>query len=151
MNIPRQPFVGLALMAAFGIVVADFFPVAASRWWFAAIAFALLAIPLFSWPNLGSTYLLVGCGFFLLHNLRIGDTAGLQLAADLSDRPRVVNAVGFVTSEPKVAPNGFASCLFNLESIQFEGKTRLTYASLLVRWRGTAECVYELMVLGIAE
>jgi len=59
MNIPRQPFVGLALMAALGIVVADFFPIAASRWWFAAIAFALLAIPLFSLPNLTSTYLLV--------------------------------------------------------------------------------------------
>src|SRR5438067_3685314 len=151
MNIPRQPFVGLALMAALGIVVADFFPIAASRWWFAAIAFALLAIPLFSWPNLTSTYLLVGCGFFLLHNFRIGDTAGLQLAADLSDRPRVVNAVGFVTSEPKVAPNGFASFLFNLESIQFEGKTRPTYATLLVRWRGNPEFGDELKLFGIAE
>src|SRR5438067_797907 len=151
MNIPRQPFVGLALMAALGIVVADFFPIAASRWWFAAIAFALLAIPLFSWPNLTSTYLLVGCGFFLLHNFRIGDTGGLQLAADLSDRPRVVNAVGFVTSEPKVAPNGFASFLFNLESIQFEGKPRPTYATLLVRWRGNPEFGDELKLFGIAE
>ncbi|PYK22093.1 MAG: hypothetical protein DME59_20395, partial [Verrucomicrobia bacterium] len=151
MNIPRQPFVGLALMAALGIVVADFFPIAVFRWWFAAIAFALLAIPLCCWPNLGSTYLLVGCGFFLLHNLRIGDTAGLQLAADLSDRPRVVNAVGFVTSEPKVAPNGFASFLFNLESIQFEGKTRATHATLLVRWRGNPEFGDELKLFGIAE
>src|SRR5437867_746883 len=151
MNIPRQPFVGLALMAAFGIVVADFRPIAASRWWFAAIAFALLTIPLCCWPNLGSTYLLVGYGFFLLHNLRIGDTAGLQLAADLSDRPRVVNAVGFVTSEPKVAPNGFASFLFSLESIQFEGKTRPTYATLLVRWRGNPEFGDELKLFGIAE
>jgi len=123
MNIPLQPFVGLALMAALGIVVADFFPIAASRWWFAAIAFALPAIPLFSWPNLTSTYLLVGCGFFLLHNFRIGDTADLQLAADLSDRPRVVNAVGFVTSEPKVAPNGFTS--FCLTSNRYSSKERL--------------------------
>src|SRR6267143_588757 len=107
MNLPRQPFVGLALMAALGIVVSDFFPVAVSHWWFAAVAFALLVIPLFCWPNLGSTYILVGCGFFLLHNFRIGDTPGLQLAADLSDRPRVVSATGFVTSEPKVASNGF--------------------------------------------
>src|SRR5712692_1837064 len=151
MNIPRQPFVGLALMAALGIVVADFFPIAVSRWWFAAIAFALLAIPLFSWPKLTSTYLLVGCGFFLLHNFRIGDTAGLQLAADLSDRPRVVNAVGFVTSEPKVAPNGFASFLFNLESIEFEGITRPTHATLLARWRGNPEFGDELKMFGIAE
>src|SRR5438132_2934165 len=104
MNIPRQPFVGLALMAALGIVVADFFPIAASRWWFAAIVFALLAIPLCCWPNLGSTYLLVGCGFFLLHNLQIGDTDGLKLAVNLSDRQRVENEVGLVTSDPQDAP-----------------------------------------------
>jgi ComEC/Rec2-related protein len=151
MNIPRQPFVGLALMAVLGIVVADFFPVAASRWWFAAVAFALLAIPLFSWPNLGSTYLLVGAGFFLLHNFRKGDTAGLQLAADLSERPRVVNAVGFVISEPKVAPNGFATFLFKLESIEFEGKSTPTKATVLVRWRGNPEFGDELKMFGIAE
>src|SRR5947207_1412414 len=151
MNTPRQPFVGLALMAAFGIVVADFFPIAAFHWWFAAIAFALLAIALFSWPNLGSTYLLVGCGFFLLHNFRIGDTAGLQLAADLSERPRVVNALGFVTSEPKLASNGFATFLFKLESIELEGKTRPTNATLLARWRGNPEFGDELKLFGIAE
>src|SRR5260370_11217064 len=76
MNIPRQPFLGLALMAALGIGVAGFFPIAASQWWLRAIIFAVLAIPLLCWPNLTSTYLLVGCGFFLLHNFRIGDTAG---------------------------------------------------------------------------
>ena len=151
MNTPRQPFVGLALMAAFGIVAADCFPIAAFHWWFAAIAFALLAIALFSWPNLGSTYLLVGCGFFLLHNFRIGDTAGLQLAADLSERPRVVNALGFVTSEPKLASNGFATFLFKLESIELEGKTRPTNATLLARWRGNPEFGDELKLFGIAE
>jgi len=72
MNIPRQPFLGLALMAALGIGVAGFFPIAASQWWLRAIIFAVLAIPLLCWPNLTSTYLLVGCGFFLLHNFRIG-------------------------------------------------------------------------------
>jgi len=151
MNTPRQPFVGLALMAALGIVVADFFPIAVSHWSLAAAMFALVAIALFCWPNLGSTYLLVGAGFFLLHNFRIGDTAGLQLAADLSDRPRVVNAVGFVTSEPKVAPNGFATFLFKLESIEFDGKTRPTNATLLVRWRGNPEFGDELRMFGIAE
>jgi ComEC/Rec2-related protein len=151
MNAPRQPFVGLALMAALGIVVADFFPIAASDWWAGAIVFGLLAIALFFWPNLGSTYLLVGAGFFLLHNFRIGDTSGLQLATDLSERPRVVNAVGFVTSEPKVAPNGFATLLFKLESIEFEGKTAPTNATLLVRWRGSPELGDKLKLFGIAE
>ena len=151
MNTPRQPFVGLALVAALGIVVADFFPIAVSHWLLAALMFALLAIALFCWPSLGSAYLLVGAGFFLLHNFRTGDTAGLQLAANLSDRPRVVSAVGFVTSEPKVAPNGFATFLFKLESIEFEGKTRPTHATLLVRWRGNPEFGDELKMFGIAE
>jgi len=151
MNAPRQPFVGLALMAALGIIIADFFPIGASRWWLAAITFALLAIALFCWPNLGATYLLVGAGFFLLHNFRIGNTAGLQLAADLTERPRAANAVGFVTSEPKVAPNGFATFLLRLESIEFERKTRPTEATLLVRWRGNPEFGDKLKLFGIAE
>src|SRR6266480_5577325 len=139
MNFSRQPFVGLALIAALGIVVADFFPIAASHWLLAAAVFGLLAVALFFWPNLGSTYLLVGAGFFLLHNFRVDDTSGLHLATDLSERPRVVNAVGFVTSEPKVASNGFATFLFKLETIEFEGKTAPTNATLFVRWRGSPE------------
>src|SRR5437667_9479086 len=151
MNTPRQPFVGLALVAVLGITVADFFPIAVSHWWTVAIVFALLAIPLFVWPTLGSTYLFIGTGFFVLHNFRTGDTTGLQLAIDLSERPRVVNAVGFVTSEPKIAPNGFATFLFKLESIEFEGKTRPTNATLLARWRGNPEFGDELKFFGIAE
>src|SRR6266550_259218 len=151
MNTPRQPFVGLALTAALGIVVADFFPISASHWLLAAVVFAFLAVALFFWPNLGSTYLLVGSGFFLLHNFRVADTSGLHLATDFSERPRVVNAVGFVTSEPKVATNGFATFLLKLESIEFEGTTRPTNATLLVRWRGSPELGDELKLFGIAE
>jgi competence protein ComEC len=151
MNTPRQPFVGLALMAGLGIIIADFLPIGASRWWLSTIALTLLAIASFCWPNLTSTYFLVGAGFFLLHNFRTGDTPGLQLAADLSDRPRVVSAVGFVTSEPKVAPNGFATFLFKLQSLEFEGKTRPTHATLLARWHGNPEFGDELKMFGIAE
>jgi ComEC/Rec2-related protein len=151
MSFPRQPFVGLALTAAVGIVVADLFPIAASYWWLGAITFALLAIVLFCWPNLTSTYLLVGAGFFLLHNFRTRDTAGLHLAHDLTERPRVVNAIGFITSEPKVASNGFATFLFKLESIEFEGEIRPTDATLLARWRGNPEFGSELKLFGIAE
>src|ERR1700731_1095460 len=151
MNAPRQPFVGLALMAAVGIIVADLFPIGASRWSLAAITFVFLAIVLFCRPSLTSTYLLVGAGFFLLHNFRTGDTAGLRLATDLGERPRVVSAIGFIISEPKVAPNGFATFLFKLESIEFEGKTRPTNATLLARWRGNPEFGDELRLFGIAE
>src|SRR5882762_8014043 len=151
MNTPRQPFFGLALVAVLGITVADFFPIAVSHWWTVAIVFALLAIPLFVWPTLESTYIVVGCGFFLIHNFRTRDTVGLRLAADLTERPRAVNAIGFVTSEPKVAPNGFTTFLFKLESIEFEGETRSTTATLFVRWRGNPEFGDELKLFGIAE
>src|SRR5205085_9666214 len=96
MNTPRQPFVGLALMAAFGIVAADCFPIAAFHWWFAAITFALLVIALFSWPNLGSTYLLVGCGLFLLYNFRLGDSAGHQLTSYISCNTAFYNSSVFL-------------------------------------------------------
>jgi competence protein ComEC len=150
MNFPRQPFVGLALMAAVGIVVADFVAVPESRWLFCAIGFPSIALVLFWTPNTALTYLLVGCGFFLVHNFQTRDTAGLRLAADLSERPRVVTATGFVTSEPKVASNGFATFLFKLESIEFEGETRSTSASLFVRWRGNPKFGDELKLFGTA-
>jgi ComEC/Rec2-related protein len=148
---PRQPFVGLALTAAIGIVVADFFPIAATDWWLAGTIFVALAVAFFSWPKFGSTYLLVGVGFFLLHNFRIGDTSGLQLASDLTERPRVVTAIGIVTSEPRVGSNGFATFLFDLKSIEFEGRLDPTNATLLVRWRGNVEFGDELKLFGVAE
>ena len=110
MNIPRQPFVGLALMAAIGIVVADYFPIATTNWLLAGAILSALAIAVFSWPKVRSTYLLVGAGFFLLHNFRSGDTSGLRLASDLTERPRVVRAAGVVRSEPKMGTNGLALC-----------------------------------------
>ncbi len=138
-------------MAAIGIVVADFFPIEIPAWWIAGTIFAGLALPLYLWPKVGSTYLLVGAGFFLLHNFRIGNTPGLQLASDLGQRPRVVRAVGFVTSEPKAGSNGFATFFFELESIEFEGKRQGTNATVLVRWRGSAEFGDELSLFGVAE
>ena len=151
LKLPRQPFVGLALMAGIGIVVADFFPIATRDWLVAGTIFATLAIPLFVWPKFGSTYLLVGTGFFLLHNLRTRDTPGLQLASDLTERPRVVRAIGFVMSEPKVASNGFGTFLLELESIEYEGKRHRSNATLLVRWRGNPEFGDELKLFGVAE
>src|SRR4029077_5533268 len=93
----------------------------------------------------------VGSAFFLLHNFRTGDTAGLKLAAELTERARTVRAIGVVVSEPKIAPNGFATFLLQLESIEFEGKTEPTDATLLVRWRGTPEFGDKLKLFGIAE
>ena len=151
MNIPRQPFVGLALMAAVGIIVADFVSISEFQWSLWAIGFILIALGLFWRPNIFSTYALVASTFFLIRNFKTRDTAGLQLATNWTERPRVVTAVGFVTSEPKVAPNGFATFLFQLESIEFDRAKRSTTASLFVRWRGNPQFGDELKLFGMAE
>ena len=151
MNLPRQPFVGLALVAALGIVIADLFPAPEFQWPIWAIGFLVIALALFWEPHMVATYALVAVGFFLLHNFRTRDTGGLRLAAELTERPRVVNVTGCVTSEPKIAPNGFATFLFKLKSVEFEGTQRSTTASLLARWRGNPEFGDELRLFGIAE
>jgi len=151
MNLPRQPFVGLALVAALGIVIADFFPVPEFQWLIWAVGFLAIALASFWEPHMVVTYALVAVGFFLLHNLRTRDTGGLRLSTELTERPRVVNAIGCVTSEPKIAPSGFASFLFKLKSIEFEGATKSTTATLLARWRGNPDFGDELKLFGIVE
>ena len=148
---PRQPFLGLALIAAVGILLADFFPVLPSRWLICGFLFAVGCFATLYRPKLISTYGLVGFGFFLLHSFHLEQTPGLRLAAELGERSRAIGAAGFVASEPKIAPNGFATFLFKLESIEFEGKTLPTNATLLVRWRGNPEFGAELKFFGIAE
>ena len=150
MNVPRQPFVGLTLMAMLGIIVVDFVSVPEVQWLLWTMGFVLIAFVLFCEPNTVLTYILVGGGFFLIHNFRTRDTVGLRLAADLTERPRTASVVGFVTSEPKVAPNGFATFLFKLESIEFEGERRPAAATFLVRWRGSPSFGDELKLFGIA-
>ena len=89
LRLPRQPFVGLALIAAIGIVLADFFALPELQWSLCTVGFVLIGAILFWKPNAVCTYALVGCGFFLIHNFRTRDTVGLRLAADLTERPRV--------------------------------------------------------------
>ena len=154
MNFPitaRQPFVGLALTAMLGIILADFFPVSPSVWLPIGTIFVISSWAAFRWPNLRSTYALVACGFFLGHTLQIEDTAGLRLAGKLGERPRFVEATGYVVSEPKIASNGFATFLLKLKSIEFESKNEPTSATLLVRWRGEPQFGDEFKFLGIVE
>ena len=56
-----------------------------------------------------------------------------------------------MASEPKIAPNGFATFLLRLEAIELEGENRSTHATMLVRWRGNPEFGDELKLFGIAE
>src|SRR2546427_2160957 len=151
LSAPRQPFVGLATVAAIGIMLADFFPLPSSALLATAMAIVICAVALLRWSNLIATYAIVGAGFFLLHSLRTSNTEGQQLAAELGNQPRVVTATGFVINEPKIAPNGFATFLLKLESIELEGRKQPTRADLEVRWRGAPEFGDELRLFGTVE
>jgi ComEC/Rec2-related protein len=148
---PRQPFVGLALMAAMGIVIAEIFPIPSAALLPAATILALSILASTWRPRVAATYLFVGAGFFLLHNLHTRDTEGQQLAGELGNRPRVVTAIGSVISEPKVSPSGFATFLLKLKSIQFEGRQQSTHTVWQVRWKGTPAFGDELQLFGTAE
>src|SRR5262245_42082656 len=147
----RQPFVGLALMAAIGIVIADVVPLPRAALTVVVIVLAVGIVTLAYRPVLFATYIIVGLSFFLLHNLETSNTEGRQLADALGSRPRVVTATGCVISEPKIAPSGFATFLLKLNSIELEGQKRTTRAVWQVRWKGAPEFGDELKLFGIAE
>jgi competence protein ComEC len=148
---PRQPFVGLALIAAVGIIVAELVPLAPTALISAAIILGICIVLALCWPNLTATYLIVAAGFFLLHKFATTCTAGQQLVDKLGERPRVVTAVGCVITEPKIASSGFATFLLKLKSIEFEGKNESTHAVWQIRWKGAPEFGDELKLFGNAE
>jgi competence protein ComEC len=148
---PRQPFAGLSVMAAMGIIIADVFPLPSAALIVTAIVLAISIIIVAFRPTLLATYVIVGIGFFLLHNLETSNAEGQQLANELGSRPRVVTVTGCVISEPKIAPSGFATFLLKLKSIEFEGRKQSTHAVWQVRWKGAPEFGDELKLFGIAE
>jgi competence protein ComEC len=147
----RQPFVGLTLMAATGIITAEIFPLPSFAMTATAIILAVCILAVACWPRLLATYAIVGAGFFLLHNFQTKSTEGQQLADELGSRPRVVTATGCVISEPKIAPSGFATFLLKLKSIELEGRKQSTHAVWQVRWKGAPEFGGELKFFGTAE
>src|SRR6266568_3359138 len=151
LNAPRQPFVGLALMAAIGIITAEIFPLPSVALTVTAIILAVCIFAVAWRPRLFATYAIVGAGFFLLHNLENSNMEGQQLADELGSRPRVVTATGSVISEPKIAPSGFATFLLKLKSVEFEGREQSTHAVWQVRWKGAPEFGDELKFSGTAE
>jgi len=151
LSAPRQPFVGLAFLAATGIITAEVFPLPSVAVTATAIILALCIILVACWPRLLATYAIVGAGFFLLHNFRTGNTEGQQLADELGSRPRVVTAIGCVISEPKIAPSGFATFLLRLKSIELEGRKQSARPVWQVRWKGAPEFGDELKFFGTAE
>src|SRR5205809_5578518 len=148
---PRQPFVGLALMAAVGIIAAELVPLTPTALISAAGVLGICTLIALCWPKLAATCLIVAAGFFLLHKFATTNTAGQQLADKLGERPRVITAVGCVITEPKIPPSGFATFLLKLKSIELEGKNESTHAVWQVRWKGAAEFGDELKLFGTAE
>src|SRR6476660_6095224 len=150
LSAPRQPFVGLTMMAATGIIVAEVVPLASRALISAAIVVGICILIALYWPTLSATYLIVAAGFFVLQKFATTNTAGQQLADKLGERPRVVTAVGCMITEPKISSGGFATFLLKLRSIELEAKTESTHAVWQIRWKGWPEFGDELKLFGTA-
>src|SRR2546423_5665727 len=146
--LPRQPFLGLALSAMVGILMADHWP---NRSLVVAALLAALAIA--AWFSRRSlvVYGLVAIGFFFLHGERTVDSPGMQLARALGNEPRPVTVRGAVITEPKISERGSASFLMEAESIEIDGETSRCRAKLFVRWRHDVEFGDEVKLFGTAQ
>ncbi len=134
-----------------GILLGDLVPLPPSWVLPSATTIAVLAIVLFWWPRPILIYVLVGCGFFVLHNVRSIGTPGMRLASLLGEKSRVATVSGEVLTEPKFAANGFATFLMRLRSLEAEGKIWPTDATIFVRWRGQPQFGDELKLFGVIE
>ncbi|HYJ06925.1 MAG TPA: ComEC/Rec2 family competence protein, partial [Chthoniobacterales bacterium] len=145
---PRQPFIGLAIAASVGILVADWEPGSTPS---VLIGFAICAGLTFVLRNSVAVYLLVAVAFFLLHSMRVTDSAGVRLARQLGSESGPVTAVGSVVSEPKISARGLSSFLLRLDSIHQDGRVLATNATISARWRGQAKFGNQLRLFGVAE
>jgi len=145
---PRQPFVGLALAAGAGILVADCAPTHSLA---PAIALAALAAAALLMRRSLAVYALVAIAFFYTHSVRTSDSPGLRLARDLGEEPRPITIRGGVVSEPKSSASGSTSFLLQAESIEIDGETRPCRSRVLARWRHAVEFGDEVRLFGTAE
>ena len=76
LNSPRQPFVGLSLMAAIGIFIADVFRLPGAALIVLTIILGTCIVIVAYRPVMLATYVIVGFGFFLLHDLETSSTGG---------------------------------------------------------------------------
>ncbi|PYJ85157.1 MAG: hypothetical protein DME70_10035, partial [Verrucomicrobia bacterium] len=145
---PRQPFLGLAIAAAIGIVAADNCPRHSIT-----VAVIVGALALGAWFARRSlvVYALVAAGFFFLHSARTMDSAGKELARALGESPRPVTVRGAVMSEPRISERGSASFLLQANSIEIDGQTHACRAKLFARWRHTVEFGDEVRLFGTAQ
>jgi competence protein ComEC len=145
---PRQPFVGLALSAMTGIVIADSWPNTSLV--LGALIAASAVIAWFCRRSL-PVYAVVALGFVSLHSVRTTNTHGLALARALGDEPVPVSVCGSVISEPKNSGRGSASFLLQAESIEIDGASRPCRAKFFARWLHPIEFGDEVKLFGTAQ
>jgi competence protein ComEC len=145
---PRQPFLGLAISAMVGILVADRWPNCSVR-----VATAIAVLSVVAWLSRRSLalYALVVGGFFFLHSARTTETPGLVTARLLGDAPRPITVHGAVVTEPKVSERGSASFLLEAQTIEVDGEVRPCRAKFLARWEHAVQFGDEVRLFGTAQ
>lgn len=144
---PRQPFVGLALAALFGILIAEATPHPSTG----LVALGLSAPLAFVRKSSLATCAFVLACFFYLHSLRQTNSPGLRLAQELGEMPQAVTATGVVVSEPNVSARGTASFLFQFDSITLHDQTLVSHATISARWRHQVRFGDELQLFGVVQ
>jgi competence protein ComEC len=145
---PRQPFLGLAISAVAGILVADQWPNCSGR---LATAIAVLSVAAWLSRRSHPVYALVAAGFLFLHSVRTTETAGVVTARLLGDDSRPVTVRGCVVTEPKVSERGSASFLLEALSIEIDGEILPCRAKFLTRWEHAVEFGDEVRLFGTAQ
>ena len=145
---PRQPLVGLALSAAGGILLAEFFTVPIGLLCLTIAVWALVALVR---PMVWLTHLLTVLAFFTLHLWQQTEAPGKELFERLGDRARPISTTGIVASEPKLSPNDYTTFFLQLEIIDFGGAPEECRATAQVRCRSNPQFGDEIRLQGMIE
>jgi len=136
---PRKPFVGIALAAVAGILVADFWPAPALVAACGALAMALVT---YAWPNAWLCRGLALAVFFALHSIRHSHAPAVAIEELLKSGSRPAVLSGVVRSEPTTGTNSrgepWAKFWMKGESMRIDD-TESQYRGLCaMRWSGHA-------------
>jgi ComEC/Rec2-related protein len=142
---PRQPFLGVALAAICGVLLADNWPTCSIP-----LAAGFGGLSIIGWFARRSliVYCVTALGFFLVHSVAISDSPGRQLANTIGDQAQPATVEGTVITEPKMSDRGSSSFLLQVRSIEIDGETRACHAKLFARWRHPLEFGDDIRVFG---
>ena len=151
LNAPRQPFVGLSLMAAIGIVIADVFPLPCSALIVATIILAACIVILAYRPVLLATYAIVGSGFFLLHNLGQATPKASNSLTNLATGHELSRQSDSWSASRRLRRADLQRFCSSSSQLNSKAENNPTRAVWQVRWKGTPEFGDELKLFGKAE